>query len=86
MNPDSSRVADYLRHVLEAIERIRKYTSGMNEEDFYSSQLVQDAVIRNIEIIGEAARNIELHGQDIPLFRDELPLRDMYLMRNRLMH
>ena len=86
MSPDSSRVADYLRHILEAIDRILKYTGGMSKEDFCSSQLVQDAVIRNIEILGEASRNIELHGQEIAAVRDELPLRDIYLMRNRLAH
>jgi uncharacterized protein with HEPN domain len=86
MKPDPSRVADYLRHILEAISRIGKYTSGMSEEGFSSSNLVQDAVIRNIEIMGEAARNIELHGQSIKGLCGELPLRDIYLMRNRLAH
>ena len=46
------RVPDYLGHILEAIERIERYVSGLDESAFLSSNLVQDAVIRNIEIIG----------------------------------
>ena len=48
------RAPDYLGHILEAIERIEEYVSDMDEMAFLSSNLVQDAVIRNIEIIGEA--------------------------------
>lgn len=53
------RVPDYLGHILEAIERIERYVSGLDESAFLSSNLVQDAVIRNIEIIGEASNNIQ---------------------------
>ena len=50
------RVPDYLSHALRAIERIGRYTADMDEAGFLNSELVQDAVIRNIEIIGEAAK------------------------------
>ena len=53
------RVADCLGHILRAIERIDRYTVGMDEMAFLNSELVQDAVIRNIEIIGEASNNIQ---------------------------
>jgi uncharacterized protein with HEPN domain len=52
------RVPDYLGHILEAIERIEEYVSDMDELAFLSSKLTQDAVIRNIEIVGEASNNI----------------------------
>jgi uncharacterized protein with HEPN domain len=52
------RVADYLEHILEATRRIEDYSHGMNQDDFLSNRLVQDAVIRNFEIIGEASRNV----------------------------
>lgn len=58
------RVPDYLGHILKAIERIDRYTADMDEVGFLGSELVQDAVIRNIEIIGEASNN-SLH--DFPL-------------------
>ena len=52
------RLPDYLGHILEAIERIEEYVSDMDEMAFLDSKLVQDAVCRNIEIIGEASNNL----------------------------
>ena len=57
MTGSALRVADYLLHFRQAIERIQQYTQGMDEEAFLHSVLVQDAVIRNIEILGQAANN-----------------------------
>lgn len=45
----AQRTADYLRHMLEAIGRIRRYTAGIDRAGFGSQTLIQDAVIRNIE-------------------------------------
>ena len=56
MNP---RLPDYLRHIIEAVDRIHRYTASMDEAGFVRSELVQDAVRRNLEIVGEASRNIE---------------------------
>ena len=53
------RVPDYLRHILNAIERIDRYTTDMDETGFLANELIQDAVTRNIEIIGEAANNLQ---------------------------
>ena len=50
---------DYLSHMLEAIERIQHYTRDMVITSFDANPLVQDAVIRNLEVLGEAAHNIE---------------------------
>ncbi len=44
------RVQDYLGHIVRAIERIRRYTAEMDEAAFVSNEIVQDAVIRNVEI------------------------------------
>ena len=52
MSRDPLRVPDYLAHILEAIERIRRYTKEMDETGFRSSEMAQDAVIRNLEVIG----------------------------------
>jgi len=49
----ATRVQDYLRHILQAIERIERYTVGMNEAEFLGHEMAQDAVLRNIEILGE---------------------------------
>ena len=47
----------YLIHILERIERVQSYTSG-GQEAFLQSQMTQDAVTRNFELIGEAAKRI----------------------------
>ena len=48
----------YLYHMIEAIGNIESYVDGLSEQDFYESKIVQDAVIRNLEIIGEAAKQV----------------------------
>ena len=58
---DALRIPDYLEHILEAIERIDRYLSDTDEVAFLNDQKTQDAVVRNFEIIGEAAHNIELN-------------------------
>lgn len=86
MSRDTFRVPDYLGHILEAIHRVRHYTEDMDEALFLESELVQDAVIRNIEIIGEAARNIERRYPDFSGQHPDVPWEDIYLMRNRVSH
>ena len=44
----------YLGHIIDAINRIKEYTNGMKKEDFLKDRKTQDAVIREITIIGEA--------------------------------
>lgn len=61
MSRDKQRLLDYLTHILEAIERIHRYTEDMGELAFLENEMAQDAVIRNFEIIGEASHNIEDH-------------------------
>ena len=80
------RIPDYIVHILEAINRIAEYTAGMDEDSFLKNRLVQDAAIRNIEVIGEAARNI---GRASPAFIAEhhsIPWSTMIAMRNRVSH
>ena len=48
----------YLEDIIEAIEKIEKYTQGMDFDKFSNNEMVIDAVIRNFEVIGEAAKNI----------------------------
>jgi uncharacterized protein with HEPN domain len=86
MNLKSLRIPDFLLHILEATQRIQTYTNGMQEQEFLTNQLVQDAVIRNIEIMGEASRNIEMLDPQFASKYPQLPLRKIYLMRNQLIH
>ncbi|AJE23941.1 MULTISPECIES: DUF86 domain-containing protein [Azotobacter] len=80
------RLADYLAHILEAIERIDRYTEDMSEVAFLESEMAQDAVIRNFEIIGEASHNIETHYPEFAAAHPELPLAAAYQMRNAVAH
>ena len=80
------RVPDYLRHILNAIERIDRYTTDMDETGFLANELIQDAVIRNIEIIGEAANNLQRVDSAFAADHDEIPWMVMYTMRNRFSH
>jgi len=80
------RVPDYLGHILAAIERIKRHTAVVDEIGFLKSELIQDAVIRNIEIIGEAANNIQRVDAAFAAANDEIPWQVMYAMRNRLSH
>lgn len=49
MNRDRHRLPDYLAHILRAIDRIGRYTAGMDESTFLSNGLTQDAVIRKFD-------------------------------------
>ena len=73
----------YLRHILEAIEQIEEYVSGMNEASFLRSRLVQDGVIRQCEIIGEATKNLSLETR---AKATGVPWRDIAGMRDKLIH
>jgi uncharacterized protein with HEPN domain len=83
---DKLRVPEYLRHILEAIQRIERYTEEMTEAGFLENEMVQDAVIRNIEIMGEAANNIRQHQTEFAAQHPEVPWEDIYWMRNRVAH
>ena len=86
MSRDPRRLPDYLGHILEAIERIRHYVDGMDEVGFLDNRLVQDAVIRNLEVIGEASRNIERFHPEFAAAHPELPVALANDMRNALAH
>lgn len=86
MTTDPVRLSNYLSHILEAIERIEEYVSDMDEVTFLANQLVQDAVIRNFEIIGEASNNIDKRFPEFVATHPELPLASAYQTRNALAH
>jgi uncharacterized protein with HEPN domain len=49
-----SRASDHLRHALDACERIDEYTRNQTLAGFLGSRMLQDAVLRNFEVLGEA--------------------------------
>ncbi len=86
MSRDEQRLAGYLGHIQEAIERIQQYVKGLEEPAFQQSNMAQDAVIRNFEIIGEASYNIQKHYPEFAADHPELPLTFAYQMRNAVSH
>lgn len=86
MSHDRQRLTDYLGHILQAIERTHGYVNDTDEVGFLDNTLIQDAVIRNLEIIGEASHNIETRFPDFAAAHPELPLAFAYQMRNAISH
>lgn len=86
MKGRSLRLADYLGHILEAIERIERYTADLAYDAFVESDITQDAVIRNLEIVGEACRNIDRRFPDFAARHPDFPLKAAFEMRNVLSH
>jgi uncharacterized protein with HEPN domain len=80
------RAHDYLEHMLQACDRVIEYTAGMTKDDFLANRLVQDAVLRNIEILGEATNNLLECSSYIQIAHPEIPWIDIYGMRNRIAH
>lgn len=73
----------FLRHILDAVNWIEEYTHGMGYEGFKEAHLVQDGVIRQLEIIGEATRNLSKEFRDN---HTDIPWKDMAGMRDKLIH
>lgn len=86
MTVDQQRLTDYLMHILEAIERIEHYVADLDEIAFLNNKLVQDAVVRNFEVIGEACNNIEKRFPEFVKAHPDLPLASAYQMRNAMAH
>ena len=73
----------YLKHILDAISRIEEYIQGITYDYFMSNHLIQDGVIRQIEIIGEATKRL---SKDVRERHPEIPWKDMAGMRDKLIH
>lgn len=83
---EHERLREFLGHIIEACDRTREYVENDELATFLNDHKTQDAVIRNIEIIGEAANNVFVKFPEYASQHSDVPWRDAYLMRNRLSH
>ena len=73
----------YIEHILLCMTKIKKYMKGISKQKFINDELIQDAVIRNFEIIGEASKKVS------PEFRKKfsnVPWKEISGMRDKLIH
>lgn len=73
----------YLNHILDCTKKIKTYTEGMNQDDFLNNSLIQDGVIRNLEIIGEATKQLD---QEFRLKYPQIEWKKIAGMRDKLIH
>ena len=72
-----------IRDILDAIEKIQKFTEGMTFAEFDKNTMVLDAVVRNFEIIGKAGNHIPISIQNQ---YPRIPWKQIISMRNSLIH
>lgn len=79
--PRDSRV--YLEDILEAIAKIRRYTSGLTKLAFAADEKTVDAVVRNLEVIGEAVKRL---SQDLRARHPDIEWQKIAGLRDILIH
>jgi uncharacterized protein with HEPN domain len=73
----------YVEHILDCIRKIKEFSEGLSFKEFSGNELVQDAIIRNIEIIGEASKKI---SSDTKQTYFEISWKEIAGMRDKLIH
>ncbi|MGA2205126.1 MAG: HepT-like ribonuclease domain-containing protein [Terracidiphilus sp.] len=86
MSQHPERVGDYLEHILAAVDRIQRYIAGKSVADFMADTILQDAVLRNLGVVGEAARKLIADSPEYAALHPEIPLAKINATRNRIIH
>ena len=74
---------EFLYDIKEAIERIENYVGTMDYEEFLQKTLIQDAVIRNLEITGEAVKNL---SKNLTKNHNDIAWKDFAGIRDKIIH
>ncbi len=77
---------EYKLFILDVIDfcgRVMRYTAGMQEDEFFDNEMALDAVMRNLELIGEASKNIP---ENIRAQMPDIEWRNIIAMRNWIAH
>lgn len=73
----------FLNHIVESIQNIEEFSENIDKEDLEEDKLRKSAIVRQIEIIGEAAKNIPL---EFTKKYPKIPWNEMARMRDKLIH
>jgi len=73
----------FISDIIESIDYILGYAKGISEQEFKTNKMVQDAVIRRLEIVGEAVKNIP---EDVRKKYNQIPWKSMAGLRDVLIH
>ena len=73
----------YVQDIIISIGKIEKYTKGFKFEEFIKDEKTIDAIVRNLSVIGEAAKNIP---EEVKRKYPQIPWREIIGMRNKVMH
>jgi len=74
---------DYMEDIIEAINSVIKFTEGMEYEEFIKDDKTTSAIIRKLEIIGEAVKRI---SEEVKISYPQIPRKDIAGMRDKLIH
>ena len=77
------RDSNYKSHILDGIAEIEKYTEDMNEQEFYENSMAQSAVIRQLEVIGEASKRL---SDEFKQKHSGVPWKDIAGFRDKVIH
>jgi uncharacterized protein with HEPN domain len=86
LNTHEDRAVDYVGHIIDAIDRIGTYTIGFDEAQFLANGLVQDGVIRQLLVVGEASNRLTRQCPEFSAAHPEVAWKSSYDTRNRLVH
>lgn len=73
----------YIEHIYKSIIRVEKFINNVSKNAFYNNELIQSAVIREIEVVGEATKNL---SSDFRKIYSEVRWKDIAGMRDKLIH
>ena len=73
----------FLYDIVSSIERVEKYTTGLSKKKFLEHEIISDATVRNMEVIGEAARNIP---EEVRRLSPNIPWKKIVGFRNIVIH
>jgi uncharacterized protein with HEPN domain len=84
--PPLDRLSEWLLHMVDACERIDRYCAGLDEAGFVADDLRHNAVLRMLEVLGEAAQRVLRGHPEFVTQNPHLPLTSAYQLRNAIAH